>query len=347
MLANDPTLIGLALQVGRTRTAQLDVGAMVSGVCGALPMAVGVAGAVIVFRRPPDPLTGPVFASDPAATRLGELQHRRAAGPVQEAIVTGRVVVTADLTRSESVEVAAVAAETGLASAVTVPLTLDGRTTAALQLLGTGFRPVPAELAETVRPLVEALSARLSDTAGFARLSAAVARSTAALEWGLPLAHATGIFAERYRTDVEEAGRFLAGAATRAALPVELHAVEVVAEVGRRDGPPARRDVAVHDDMPRDTPSDAARSGEVAPTTGEVPVPRNAPTGRRHRRDDAGPLAWLAGDLPLPRHSRARRDPQVPRRPDHEDARAAAGPDVDPDGDGGPGTPRHRRADIS
>ncbi|MBN9107968.1 MAG: GAF domain-containing protein [Pseudonocardia sp.] len=336
MLANDPTLIGLALQVGRTRTAQLDVGAMVSGVCGALPMAVGVAGAVIVFRHAPDPLTGPVFASDAAATRLGELQHRRAAGPVQEAIATGCVVLTADLTRSESVEVAAVAAETGLASAVTIPLALDGRTVAALQLLGTGFRPVPGELAETVRPLVEALSARLSDASGFGRLSAAVARSTAALESGLPLAHATGIFAERYRTDVEEAGRFLAGAATRAAVPVEEHAAAVVAEVGRRDAT-VRRDAVVRDDLPRDTP-------EPAPATGEVPVPRDAPTGRRHRRDDAGPLAWLAGDLPLPRHSRARREPRVPRRPEHGDARATTDTE---DGDGGPGTPRHRRADIS
>ncbi|MGE0839763.1 GAF domain-containing protein [Pseudonocardia sp.] len=330
MLANDPTLIGLALQVGRTRTAQLDVGALVSGVCGALPMAVGVAGAVIVFTRAPDPLSGPVFASDPAATRLGELQHRRAAGPVQEAIATGCVVLTADLTRSDSVEVAAVAAETGLASAVTVPLVLDGRTVAAVQLLGTGFRPVPGELAETVRPLMEALAARLSDASGFSRLSAAVARSTAALESGLPLAHATGILAERYRTDVEEAGRFLAGAAARAALPVEAHAAAVVAEVGRRDGT-VRREVP-----PRDT---------SAPVTGEVPVPRDAPTGRRHRRDDAGPLAWLAGDLPLPRHSRARREPRVPRRPEHGEARAAT--DADQDGDGGPGTPRHRRADIS
>ncbi|MFB9742736.1 GAF domain-containing protein [Pseudonocardia sulfidoxydans] len=334
MLANDPTLIGLALQVGRTRTAQLDVGALVSGVCGALPMAVGVAGAVIVFTRAPDPLTGPVFASDPAANRLGELQHRRAAGPVQEAIATGCVVVTADLTRSESVEVAAVAAETGLASAVTVPIALDGRTVAALQLLGTGFRPVPGELAETVRPLVEALSARLSDASGFGRLSAAVARSTAALESGLPLAHATGILAERYRTDVEEAGRFLAGAAARAALPVEVHAAAVVAEVGRRDGT-VRRDAGPRDDMPTDTPP---------PVSGEVPVPRDASTGRRHRRDDAGPLAWLAGDLPLPRHSRARREPRVPRRPEHGDARATADTE---DGDGGPGSPRHRRADIS
>ena len=338
MLANDPTLIGLALQVGRTRTAQLDVGAMVSGVCGALPMAVGVAGAVIVFRHAPDPLTGPVFASDPAATRLGELQHRRAAGPVQEAIATGCVVVTADLTRSESVEVAAVAAETGLASSVTVPLALDGRTVAALQLLGTGFRPVPGELAETVRPLVEALSARLSDASGFGRLSAAVARSTAALEAGLPLAHATGIFAERYRTDVEEAGRFLAGAAARAELPVEVHAVAVVDEVGRRDDT-VRREAPARDDMPRDTPEPAP-----VPVTGEVPVPRDAPTGRRHRRDDAGPLAWLAGDLPLPRHSRARREPRVPRRAEHGDARAATDTE---DGDGGPGSPRHRRADIS
>ncbi|WP_132975484.1 GAF domain-containing protein [Pseudonocardia dioxanivorans] len=336
VLANDPALVGLALQVARTPAAQLDVGAVVAGVCRALPMAVGVAGAVVVLRQAPDPLAGPVFASDAAAMRLGELQHSRSAGPAHEAIRTGRVVATADLTRADTVEVAAVAAETGLASAVTVPLLLDGRPAGALQLLGTGYRPVPAELAETVRPLVEVLSARLADARSFRTLTAAVARSTAALEAGLPLAHATGILAERYRTDVEEAGRFLAGAAVRAGLTAEAHAAAVVEGVGRRDA------------------QWAAARGE-----GDLPAQRDdgagaapdAPTGRRHRRDDAtGPLSWITGDLPLPRHSRARRS---------GDARPAAGAprhgrtrhDDGSSGDEGPGdppaSPRHRRADIS
>ncbi|MFC7658313.1 GAF domain-containing protein [Pseudonocardia benzenivorans] len=333
MLANDPALVGLALQVARTPAAQLDVGAVVAGCAGPCRWRwVSRARSSCCGMRP---TRSRARCSRPTRRRCGWAScSTRSAGPAHEAIRTGRVVATADLTRADTVEVAAVAAETGLASAVTVPLLLDGRPAGALQLLGTGYRPVPAELAETVRPLVEVLSARLADARSFRTLTAAVARSTAALEAGLPLAHATGILAERYRTDVEEAGRFLAGAAVRAGLTAEAHAAAVVEGVGRRDA------------------QWAAARGE-----GDLPAQRDdgagaapdAPTGRRHRRDDAtGPLSWITGDLPLPRHSRARR-PATPGRQG-----AAARPDAprrrvlrrrgpgDP-----PASPRHRRADIS
>lgn len=310
-LPQDSPLVGLALQVARTPAANLDVGAMLAGVCTALPVAVGVAGAVVVMVTAPDPLCGAVFGSDAAAVRLGELQRRADAGPLAEAVRTGRVSATPDLTRIAPADLAAAAAETGLASAVTIPFALDGRPAGALQLFGTGYRPVPAGLAERVRPLLEVVVTRLSDERAFGRVSAAAARATALLEAGMPIAHAVGVLAERYHTDVEEAARFLAGQAAGSGRSEEATAAAIVAATGRRSTPV--------DDAPGHVPG--PRPGTSDPMPG---------TDTGHTTD---PLSWLAGDLPMPRASR-------PRPGAHRDDGPGRGPEPER-------RPRHRRADIS
>lgn len=235
----DSALIGLALQVGRTPAANLDVAAMLAGACMALPAALGVAGAVVVVTEPPDPLSSGVFGSDAAARRLGERQHRADAGPLLDAARGGRVVVTADLTRTGPPEVAVVAAETGLTSSVAVPLLVEGRPAGGLQLLGTRHRPVAAGHVGAVRPLVDVLGARLSDGHAFRRLSGATARTIAHLESAVPIEQATGVLAERYGTDVEESSRFLHSLARNARITLAEMASGVVGGTPRPTEVPA------------------------------------------------------------------------------------------------------------
>ncbi|MHA6795082.1 GAF and ANTAR domain-containing protein [Pseudonocardia bannensis] len=274
MFSPDSALIGLALQVGRTPAANLDVGAMLAGVCTALPVALGVAGAVIVVVEPPDPMSNGVFASDAVAGRLGEMQHGSGQGPLPSAIRSGRVMVTADLARMGPSELAAAAVDTGLVSSVAVPLLIDGRPAGGMQLLGTGYQPVSGSHAEMVRPLIDMLAARLLDSRAFRQLSGAAARSTAQLEASTPIEQATGMLAERYRTDVEEAARFLHSQARNARVAVAEMAASVVAGTDRPAALPEPR----RDGRP------PARPDERAPGRGDEPP--SAPSRARHRRLD-------------------------------------------------------------
>nr|WP_239028815.1 ANTAR domain-containing protein [Pseudonocardia acidicola] len=72
------------------------------------------------------------------------------------------------------------------------------------------------------------------DTRSFRQLSGAAARLTAQLESATPIEQATGILAERYRTDVEEAARFLRSQARNAGTDIAEMAASVVAGT---DGP--------------------------------------------------------------------------------------------------------------
>ncbi|WP_214369545.1 GAF and ANTAR domain-containing protein [Pseudonocardia sp. H11422] len=274
MFSPDSALIGLALQVGRTPAANLDVGAMLAGVCTALPVALGVAGAVIVVVEPPDPMSNGVFASDAVAGRLGEAQHGSGIGPLPSAIRSGRVVPTADLARTGPSELADAAAETGLISSVAVPLLIDGRPAGGMQLLGTTYQPVSGGHAEAVRPLVDILASRLLDSRAFRQLSGAAARTTAQLEASTPIEQATGMLAERYRTDVEEAARFLHSQARNARVAVSEMAASVVAGTDRPSGLPAPR----RDGRPPAGPDEWAPDRENGQPT--------APSRARHRRLD-------------------------------------------------------------
>jgi hypothetical protein len=288
-------VLGLALQVGRTPAAELDLGAMLSGVCAGLPAALGVSGAVIVLAEPPDPVSGAVFGSDEASARLGLLQHRAGSGPALGAARSGRAMVTPDLTRIGPPELAAAAADTGLVVSVAVPLALDGHAVGGLQLLGHPGVRMDSHLADELSPLVEALSARLADVRELSRCRAAVARSTAERERSTPVEQATGMLAERYRTDVEEAGRYLRSQAGNTGRELAETAAAVIE---RRDG-----------------------DGAVAPT---VPGPREGGPGERvepgppagtggHRRAGAAPPEDLRAREDRFREARSRA--AEPRRP--------------------------------
>ncbi|MEK6440063.1 ANTAR domain-containing protein [Pseudonocardia sp. T1-2H] len=303
-------VLGLALQVGRTPAADLDLGAMLSGVCASLPAALGVSGAVIVLAEPPDPVSGAVFGSDEASARLGLLQHRAGSGPVLGALRSGRAMVTPDLTRIGPPELAAAAADAGLVVSVAVPLALDGHVIGGLQLLGHPGVRMDSHLADELSPLVEALSARLADVRELSRCRAAAARSTAGRERSAPVEQAMGMLAERYRTDIEEAGRYLRSQAGNTGRELAEMAAAVIE---RRDG-----------------------DGAVAPT---VPGPREGGPGERvepappagtggHRRavrpaDEAPPEDLRARE---DRFREARSRGAEPRRPRDTRAEGRPGP---------------------
>ncbi|WP_344741246.1 GAF domain-containing protein, partial [Pseudonocardia halophobica] len=324
------------LQVGRTAVAGADLGTLLSSVCTALPATLGVSGAAIVLVEVPDRFPGlaGVSASDTAAGRLGEMELRAGTGPVQGAVRSGRPMVTPDLTRIGPPELAAAAADTGLTCSVVVPLVVDGEPVGGLQLFGHPGRPVGDGHVDAVAGLADVLSARLTDVCALRRLTATVARLTAEHETALPVAHATGMLAERYRTDVEEAGRYLASRARKAGVEPAEAARSVL---DRTDAPPAAGE---------DTPTQVF--GAVAPGPGPA---RSAP-GRGGERPDGdrgpervgaapeGPRPGLpAGAVPEQRRGQERSRSGGRRRLVDEPS-AAAGAHGDPQTARGPERPQ-------
>jgi hypothetical protein len=175
MTASDgPSSTALAMQVGGMSALGMDVREVLATLCRALPTAVGATGTVFVLVAVPDV---DVVASDPRAGWLGELQQRSGAGPMYHALRSGRPMVTPDLTRVGPPEVAAAAAETGLVASVVVPLMAGEKRLGGLQLLGDVDHLVGAEQVDAVRPLVEAVSARLVDVLALEELAFAVAQA--------------------------------------------------------------------------------------------------------------------------------------------------------------------------
>ncbi|WP_433502228.1 GAF domain-containing protein [Pseudonocardia halophobica] len=298
------------LQVGRTAVAGADVGTLLSSVCTALPATLGVSGAAIVLVEVPDRLPGlaGVSASDTAAGRLGEMELRAGTGPVQGAVRSGRPMVTPDLTRIGPPELAAAAADTGLTCSVVVPLVVDGEPVGGLQLFGHPGRPVGDGHVDAVAGLADVLSARLTDVCALRRLTATVARLTAEHETALPVAHATGMLAERYRTDVEEAGRYLASGARKTGVePAEA----ARAVLDRTDAPPAAGE---------DTPTQVF--GVVTP--GRVPAPGAPQAARGQERPQPTPER-SRGSRSEPRGGQVA-DPRPRARPEPTEQRAARGP---------------------
>jgi hypothetical protein len=158
----DVGLMPLVLQLGRARAAMMDVPAVLLSVCSALPSALGVAGALLLLVEPPVGVR-PLSASDARAQWFGEAQQRAGVGPLQGAVRTWRPTLTGDLTRIGHPSVAAAANESGLSSSLVLPFDVDGDRLGVLQLLGDASRPVAAGHAEILRPLLDALAARLAD----------------------------------------------------------------------------------------------------------------------------------------------------------------------------------------
>jgi GAF domain-containing protein len=172
--SDGPTSVFLAMQIGGMSALGMDVREVLASLCRVLPRTVGAAGAVFVLVAVPDV---DIVASDSRAGWLGELQQRSRAGPVYHALRSGKPMITPDLTRVGPPEVAAAAAETGLVHSVVVPLMAGDERLGGLQLLGDDDHPVGAGQVDAVGPLVEAVSARLSDVLAFKELAFAVAQA--------------------------------------------------------------------------------------------------------------------------------------------------------------------------
>ncbi|GAA1255176.1 hypothetical protein GCM10009609_18060 [Pseudonocardia aurantiaca] len=162
MTVVDQSLVPLTLHVGRTSARDLDLTALLSRICTALPDATGAAGAVVLVMEPSD-REPTLVASGAEAGRIGEVQRHGGAGPLPAVTRSGRPLRTPDLTRVGPPALAAAAAETGLTSSLVLPLIAGDERYGALQLLGTAARPVDPSQADAVRALLAALVARLVD----------------------------------------------------------------------------------------------------------------------------------------------------------------------------------------
>lgn len=162
MTTTDAGLMPLVLQLGRARAAVMDVQAVLTSVCAAVPGVLGVAGAVVLLVEPPGGIRA-LTASDARARWFGEAQQRADLGPLAGAVRTWRPMLTTDLTRIGPPAVATAAAECGLTSSLVLPFDVDGDRLGVLQLLGEAHRPAEAAHAEVLRPLLDALAARLAD----------------------------------------------------------------------------------------------------------------------------------------------------------------------------------------
>jgi hypothetical protein len=120
---------------------------------------VDAAGATIVVTELP---TLNVLADQHAAC-IGEIQRRNGGGPLNHALRSGQPMVTLDLTRLGPPDLAALAAESGIVTSVVVPLVAGERRLGGVQLLGSVGRAVGVEHVELIRPLVEAITARVAD----------------------------------------------------------------------------------------------------------------------------------------------------------------------------------------
>ncbi|MDN5916297.1 MAG: hypothetical protein L0I76_14550 [Pseudonocardia sp.] len=192
-------LIRIALQVGATSVAHIDVAAMLSGVCVALPPAAGVSGAVLMLTDPADPRDPDeqrVFTSDTAADRMARIQRRAGNGPLPAAVRGDRTLATPDLTRHGPPELAAAAADCGLVRSLVVPVPIAGRTAGGLQLLGRADAVLDEQLATPLRPVVTMLAARLADIRELARLEL---RTTAIPRIPSPRSPEHGVPAPRHR----------------------------------------------------------------------------------------------------------------------------------------------------
>jgi GAF domain len=167
----DAGLLPLVLQLGRARAAAMDVQAVLTSVCAAVPSVLGVGGAVLLLVEPPDGIRA-LTASDNRALWFGEAQQRGGLGPLPGAVRTWRPMLTTDLARLGPPAIVTVAVECGLMSSLVLPFDVDGDRLGVLQLLGEAQRPVEAAHAEVLRPLLDVLAARLADVRALNRAGA-------------------------------------------------------------------------------------------------------------------------------------------------------------------------------
>jgi hypothetical protein len=165
-------LDALVLRLARTTAAGMDVPAVLADVCSTAQAVLGVRGVVVAVVRRGEVGLGPLVGSDGAAARIGRLQCGPRGEPLTGVARSGRAVLTTDLARVGSAELAAAATVTGLTGLMTVPLVAGGVPVGALQLLGDAANPVGPARVEPLAGVLEVLAARLADVDELRRVSA-------------------------------------------------------------------------------------------------------------------------------------------------------------------------------
>jgi hypothetical protein len=165
-------LDALVMRLARTTAAGLDVPAVLADVCSTAQAVLGVRGVVVAVARRGEVGLGPLAGSDDVAAWIGRLQCGPRGEPLTGVARFGRAVLTTDLARVGSPELAAAAAATGLTGLMTVPLVAGGVSVGALQLLGNAANPVGPARVEPLAGVLEVLAARLADVDELRRLSA-------------------------------------------------------------------------------------------------------------------------------------------------------------------------------
>jgi GAF domain len=196
MTVADQSLVSLALDLGKLPASDLDLVAVLTRVCTALPVPAGVAGAVILATEPSEDEPA-LVASGGKAGWIGEAQRRARGGPLMAVLRSGRPMRTLDLTRSGPPALAAAAGKSGLVSSLVVPLEAKGTVYGAVQLLGVARRPVEPTQVDLVRMLLDVVVARLVDVRALRLARAAV--ETVAPPRGIEVA-TTAIPAQRRPT---------------------------------------------------------------------------------------------------------------------------------------------------
>jgi hypothetical protein len=165
-------LDALVLRLARTTAAGMDVPAVLADVCSTAQAVLGVRGVVVAVARRGEVGLGPLAGSDDVAAWIGRLQCGPRGEPLTGVARFGRAVLTTDLARVGSPELAAAAAATGLTGLMTVPLVAGGVSVGALQLLGNAANPVGPARVEPLAGVLEVLAARLADVDELRRVSA-------------------------------------------------------------------------------------------------------------------------------------------------------------------------------
>ncbi len=238
-----PSVTDLALSVAVRPAAGLDLTSLLADTCSVLPGRLGVSAAVVLVLEP-----SVVVGSDAVAVLLGEAQKGAPIGPLSTAIRSGRPMLTPDLTRVGPPAMAAAASESGLTSSAAMALHVGGQVVGGLQVLGTRDRPVGEAHLLAVKPLVDVLAALLVDVRALHRPAGEPASAVT-----VSVERATGMLAERYGTDVDDAANLLA---TRARTAGRTLVEAATAIVTRADGP-----TPVPGARPRPTPVPRPRSG--------------------------------------------------------------------------------------
>jgi GAF domain-containing protein len=165
----------------------------------------GIDGVAVTVRRVSG-RTDTAAASSDAARVLDEVQRRHGAGPCVETMASGREHTSADLRADDRwPELGPVAAETGLAAVLAVPLQAAGTPIGALNVFSRTVAGIDDDTAATVRGIAAPVAATLANAQAYHRVEQLGAQLREALGTRAVIEQAKGILMVRAGVDDEQA----------------------------------------------------------------------------------------------------------------------------------------------